>query len=92
MKSEIEFLYEELRKATDGGSESMTHDDALKQIAYWRGAQQVAVPSGYVLVDGAVIEYLKAHWHLRTDWETCYYTAMQIEKLKETQPPQGDKP
>ena len=36
MKSNIEFLYEELRKATDGGSESMTHDDALKQIAYWR--------------------------------------------------------
>jgi len=29
--------YEELRKATDGGSESMTHDDALKQIEHWRG-------------------------------------------------------
>ena len=37
MKS-TEFLYEELRKATDGGSESMTHDDALKQISYWRDA------------------------------------------------------
>jgi len=32
----IEFLYEELRKATDGGSESMGHEDALKQISYWR--------------------------------------------------------
>lgn len=32
--------YEELRKATDGGSESMTHDDALKQIEYWRGLYQ----------------------------------------------------
>lgn len=36
MKSNIEFLYEELRKATDGGSESMTHTDALDQIKYWR--------------------------------------------------------
>lgn len=40
MKSNIEFLYEELRKATDGGSESMTHDDALKQIEYWQGAYE----------------------------------------------------
>ena len=36
VQSNIEFLYEELRQATDGGSESMTHTDALKQIAYWR--------------------------------------------------------
>lgn len=34
--SRIGFLYEELRKAIDEGSESMTHDDALKQIAYWQ--------------------------------------------------------
>ena len=38
--SRIASLYEELRKATDGGSESMTHDDALKQIAYWRDKEQ----------------------------------------------------
>ena len=45
--SRIASLYEELRKATDGGSESMTHDDALKQIEYWQGKcnqVQVAVP------------------------------------------------
>jgi hypothetical protein len=35
-QSNIEFLYEELRKATDGGSESMNHYDALKQVQYWR--------------------------------------------------------
>jgi len=38
--SRIASLYEELRKATDGGSESMTHDDALKQIAYWQDKEQ----------------------------------------------------
>ena len=51
MKSNIEFLYEELRKATDGGSESMTHDDALKQIAYWRdkcSQAQAVEPIGYI--------------------------------------------
>jgi hypothetical protein len=42
IQSNIEFLYEELRKATDGGSESMTHDDALKQIEYWRGLYREA--------------------------------------------------
>jgi len=36
MMSNIDFLYEQLRQAIDGGSESMTHDDALDQIAYWR--------------------------------------------------------
>ena len=40
MKSNIAYLYEELRKAIDGGSESMTHDDALKQIAYWQDNDQ----------------------------------------------------
>lgn len=35
MMSNIEYLYEELRKLTDGMSESMTHDDAVKQIKYW---------------------------------------------------------
>ena len=35
MMSNIEFLYEEIRKVTDGGSESMTHDDAIAQIKYW---------------------------------------------------------
>ena len=29
-------LYEELRKATDGGSESMTHEDAIKAVKYWQ--------------------------------------------------------
>ena len=29
-------LYEDIRKITDGGSESMTHEDAVKQIEYWR--------------------------------------------------------
>lgn len=38
--SRISSLYEELRKATDCGSESMTHDDALKQIAYWQHKEQ----------------------------------------------------
>lgn len=38
--SRIASLYEELRKAIDEGSESMTHDDALKQIAYWRDNEQ----------------------------------------------------
>ena len=35
MMSNIEFLYEEIRKVTDGGSESMTHEDAIVQIKYW---------------------------------------------------------
>jgi len=34
----IDQLYEELRAAIDGGSESYTHEDALEQIRYWRGA------------------------------------------------------
>ena len=62
MKSNIEFLYEELRKATDGGSESMTHDDALKQIAYWRDkcsqVQQVAVPAPMTDVEIYVVARL----------------------------------
>lgn len=40
--SRIASLYEELRNATDGGSESMTHDNALKQIAYWRDKDEQA--------------------------------------------------
>lgn len=47
--SRIASLYEELRKAIDEGSESMTHDDALKQIAYWQNKeQQVAVPVAWM--------------------------------------------
>ena len=40
----IQFLYEELRQLIDGGSESMTHDDALAQIKYWRGLTAIAQP------------------------------------------------
>jgi len=29
-------LYEELRQAIDGGSESMTHKDALRAVGYWQ--------------------------------------------------------
>lgn len=29
-------LYEELRQAIDGGSESMTHEDAIKAVKYWQ--------------------------------------------------------
>jgi len=29
-------LYEELRKAIDGGSESMTHKNALEAVRYWQ--------------------------------------------------------
>ena len=41
-KQEMEWLrlsetrYEELRKVIDGMSESMTHEDAVKQCKYWR--------------------------------------------------------
>lgn len=35
MTSDWATLYEQLRQAIDGGSESMTHEDALQQIAYW---------------------------------------------------------
>ncbi len=38
MKPNIEFLYEQLRKETDGASESMTHDDAIEIIRVWRDA------------------------------------------------------
>jgi hypothetical protein len=34
----IEFLYEQLRKETDGASESMTHNDAIEIIRVWRDA------------------------------------------------------
>jgi hypothetical protein len=44
----IEFLYEELRRATDGGSESMTHEEALKQIKYWRDAVKT-LPYGWMI-------------------------------------------
>jgi hypothetical protein len=46
--TDIEFLYEELRRAIDGGSESMTHDDALKQISYWRYAGKT-IPYGWMI-------------------------------------------
>ena len=35
-------LYEELRQAIDGGSESMTHKDALEAVKYWQ--EQPAQP------------------------------------------------
>lgn len=35
---EMAALYEQLRVAIDGGSESFTHADALKQIKHWRDA------------------------------------------------------
>jgi len=35
---DVSQLYEELRAAIDGGSESYTHEDALEQIRYWRDA------------------------------------------------------
>jgi len=34
----VDQLYEELRAAIDGGSESYTHEDALMQIKHWRDA------------------------------------------------------
>lgn len=34
---ELNRLYEELRIATDGGSESMTHEDALESVTYMYG-------------------------------------------------------
>ncbi len=37
-QSNIDFLYEQLRKETDGGSESMTHEDAIDAIRIWRDA------------------------------------------------------
>lgn len=51
--SRIGFLYEELRKAIDEGSESMTHDDALKQIAYWQDKEQAQAvePVAWLVLD-----------------------------------------
>ena len=40
----IQFLYEELRQLTDGGSESMTHDDALDQIRFLQDQCNIAQP------------------------------------------------
>lgn len=34
--SNISDQYEELRQAIDGGSESMTHEDAIKAVKYWQ--------------------------------------------------------
>jgi hypothetical protein len=45
---DIERIYEELRRAIDGGSELMTHDDALKQIRYWRNAGKT-IPYGWMI-------------------------------------------
>ena len=36
LASNISALYEELRQAIDGGSESMTHEDAVKAVKYWQ--------------------------------------------------------
>ena len=61
VKRNIGFLYEELRKATDGGSESMTHDDALKQIAYWQDkeqAQAVEPVATVQCINGVTVGYL----------------------------------
>lgn len=40
----IQFLYEQLRQLTDGGSESMTHDDALDQIRFLQDQCNIALP------------------------------------------------
>lgn len=52
--SNIEFLYEQLRQAIDGGSESMTHEDALEQVRYWRDKclliQPKQTPTAWCLV------------------------------------------
>jgi hypothetical protein len=61
--------YEELRKATDGGSESMTHDDALKQIEHWRGMYRE-------------IERLKAEANTCGSGAGCCAQAAEIERLK----------
>ena len=37
-KSRVAFLYEELRQVIDGGSESMTHRDALELVKEWRNS------------------------------------------------------
>lgn len=59
--SRIASLYEELRKATDGGSESMTHDDALKQIEYWQEkCNQVQAVEPVAIYDIGVNEKLGA--------------------------------
>ena len=34
-------MYEEIRKATDGGSESMTHQDAIEAILYWKEVSEI---------------------------------------------------
>lgn len=49
MTKTIEQLYEELRAAIDGGSESMTHEDAVEEV---NALKELAVPvSTRIIVD-----------------------------------------
>ena len=57
----IERDYEELRAVIDGGSESMTHKDALRQVKYWRKRSGTRLP----------VSETKAT-HEFEQW-TCYY-------------------
>ena len=42
--SDIERKYEELRALIDGGSESMTHADAMDAVRHWRAQHEAAAP------------------------------------------------
>jgi hypothetical protein len=77
----IGFLYEELRRATDGGSESMTHEEALKQIRYWRDAMNTipyewaasSVPTATrdALAEDALQQHTDAYQMMEQPRPTC---------------------
>jgi hypothetical protein len=50
--SDIERCYEELRRVIDGGSESMTHEDALATVRLWSEQERVPSPCPHIRSSG----------------------------------------
>lgn len=55
--------YQELREIIDGGSESMNHDDALKQCKYWSEVSGIANGLTAKSSDGEIIWFLQQTGH-----------------------------
>ncbi len=78
--SDIERCYEELRRVIDGGSESMTHEDALATVRLWSEQERVPSSCPYIRSSNE-----GTHWCALAEQPTDHRAVMRqaIEALRD---------
>jgi hypothetical protein len=74
--SDIERCYEELRRVIDGGSESMTHADALATVKFW--SEQARVPSPCPHIRSSGTGEWATHWCSLAEQPTDHREVMRM--------------